>query len=93
MNGYPTGKHEKDDQKNTMETQPFNHLAYLNMTVGVLHYRAPLLSTPIPSDNSCLVRVIGFRVPESTQQTPAFPDMPDIQTARRCHSRARGGPA
>lgn len=69
---------KNDDQKNPMETQSFNHWPYLNMTAGVLHYRAPLLSTPIHPDISCLVRVVRFctsrgRVPESTQQARGLP--------------------
>lgn len=85
MNSYASAKHEKDDQKNTMETQSFNHLPYLNMTAGVLHYRVPLLSTPMHSDNSCLVCVVRFcmsrgRVPESTTNL----SLP-ITAAASCH--------
>lgn len=42
VNGYSSAKYRKDDQKYAMETQSFNHLPYLNMTVGVLHCWLPV---------------------------------------------------
>lgn len=86
MNGStPPAKHEKDDQRSTMETRSFNHLPHLNMTVGVRHYRVPLPSSPMRSDNSCLLGVVTFREsPGRVPEPPPRPSLP-ITAAAACH--------